>query len=171
MDDFELERALEEAQKNVRCINCIYYQKDPGTLVAYALCFKSGETKKFNEYCWQWSTVEWDWSQIETENTTYAEEESIMSQEYRIRELLKNGLSEISGVTVTGYGTLHIKYRNGNFPIYTIKHQDHSDTFNVSLEIGGVKTKTIYSLHDEEDAYEFIQLYRRSLNLRARRRR
>jgi hypothetical protein len=170
IDDLEVQRAVEEAKKNVRCINCIYYPQNPVTLIAYAVCRKLGEVKKFDDYCWDWSNIEWEL--VEAGDTIKIDKESIMRQEYRVKNLLKAGFTKMSdyGVMVSDTGPLLIKHRDDNFPAYKVTYKSQTDTFNVSMRIGSVESKSIYSLRNQEDAERFLEWYELGLSLKAKRR-
>jgi hypothetical protein len=60
MDEYEVRRRVEAAKKEVRCVNCVYYEKNPNALVAYAKCRKSGELSRCDDHCLEWSTFEWE---------------------------------------------------------------------------------------------------------------
>ncbi|ABK17710.1 hypothetical protein [Syntrophobacter fumaroxidans] len=158
IDDWELQRILEESQKAVRCKNCFHYEKQEAVAPAYAHCKLKGEIKKYDEYCWEWTTTPWGRCQLASQK------ETAMSQ-YKVKKILSASLKGIDGVTLDDHGPIYLRHKGRRFP--TFKLTWANEKFNVCLNFGGVKSPALMSIRNEDEAMKFVKAYKLMTEIRA----
>jgi hypothetical protein len=161
MDDYELARELEEARKSVRCVNCYYYLKQPGTAPLRAICRRNGEIQRYDDHCLEWSTFDWDDYSAQNNEA----KESTMNYKDTILDSIVEELHNPPTVTAKKeWSSVRIEHQAKRFPGFKITHHSPSDNFLVTTT--GAHKIQIALIKDFDDAETFCQIHRLLLKIR-----